>query len=202
MATINHSFGDDSTMNTKNWQNNPLLSIALMGFMALTRFDHFGSAFSLPDASLAVFFFAGFGINSLWFFTLLVLEAGGIDYLAISQFAVSDFCVTPAYFCLIPTYAVMWLAGRYCKMFSALHFAESLRIFASSAIAISFAFFISNGSFYLLSGSFGELSLGMYLQQLAHYYPPYFTSALIYIVIGLAFYRLLKSIKVATVAQS
>jgi hypothetical protein len=189
-------------MNIKIWQNNPLLSIALMGFMALTRFDHFGSAFSLPDASLAIFFFAGFGVNGLWFFTLLLLEAGAIDYLAISQFAVSDFCITPAYLCLIPTYAVMWLAGRYCKAFSSLHYVDSLKIFTSSAITVSLAFFISNGSFYLLSGSFGEPAIGKYFQQFAHYYPPYFTSAFIYIVVGLMLYKLMKSIKVLTVAQS
>jgi hypothetical protein len=188
-------------MNFKFWQNNPLLSFALMGFMALTRFNHFGSAFSLPDGSLAVFFFAGLGINRFWFFTLLLLEAGAIDYLAISQFAVSDFCITPAYLWLIPAYVVMWFAGRWCKAFAALHFTDSLKAFGLVAGATSIAFIISNGSFYLLSGSFGTFSLGRYLQQLAHYYPPYFLSSLIYIVIGLALYKLWSSIKVMDFIQ-
>jgi len=36
------------------------LPIALIALMALTRFHHFGDVLHLPDASLAVFFFAGF----------------------------------------------------------------------------------------------------------------------------------------------
>jgi hypothetical protein len=45
-----------------NWiqQNkNNLTVFALAILMALTRSDHFGSALTLPDASLAVFYLAG-----------------------------------------------------------------------------------------------------------------------------------------------
>ena len=57
-------------MNLKTNLNNQLLSFALMGVMALTRFDHFGSTFALPDASLAVFFFAGLSVISPWFLAI------------------------------------------------------------------------------------------------------------------------------------
>jgi hypothetical protein len=176
-------------MNTKIWQPIQLLALALMGLMALTRFHHFGSAFSLPDASLAVFFLAGMGVSGLWFFALLLLEAGVIDYLAIAQFNVSDYCISPAYACLIPTYAVMWLAGRYCNLFKSLYFVDSLKIFGLATFAASIAFVISNGSFYLFSGKFGQLSFAEYLARTIQYYPLYLSSTLIYAVLGLAIFK-------------
>jgi hypothetical protein len=179
-------------MNTKPWQPIQFLPLALMVTMALTRFHHFGSAFSLPDASLAVFFLAGMGFSSVWLFALLLLEAGFIDYLAITQFSISDFCISPAYVCLIPTYAAMWFAGRYCKAFKSLGFVDSQKTFGLAAIATTGAFVISNGSFYVFSGRFGELSWYGYLNQTAQYLPPYLNAALIYIVIGLAIVKLWK----------
>jgi hypothetical protein len=189
-------------MNMKSWQSLQFLPLALVGFMALTRFHHFGTAFSLPDASLAVFFFAGLGYGGLGFFALLLVEAGLIDYLAITQFNVSDFCISPAYVFLIPTYAVMWLAGRYCKTFKALQFADSLKTFALAIFATTVAFIISNGSFYWLSGSFGQLSWDNYFRQSGHYMPSYLSATLIYLVFGLMLVKLFKAIKAMTPVES
>jgi hypothetical protein len=189
-------------MNNKLRQLIQLLPLALMGIMALTRFHHFGSAFSLPDASLAVFFFSGLGVSGLWFFALLLLEAGVIDYLAIAKFSVSDFCISPAYVCLIPTYSAMWFAGRYCKTFTALDFADSIKTFGLTGIATLAAFVISNGSFYLFSGSFGELSWDNYFQQSTQYLPSYLSATLIYIVIGLAINKLMKLTHTIAVIKS
>jgi hypothetical protein len=90
-----------------------LIALGLAALMAATRSHHFGSALHLPDASLAVFLLAGFLIASPVLFGVLLVEAGLIDYLAITQFGVSDYCVTQAYWFLIPTYAVLWYAGRF-----------------------------------------------------------------------------------------
>lgn len=188
-------------MNIKPWQRIEFFPFAVMGLMALTRLYHFGSAFSLPDASIAVFFLAGMGFSSLWFFALLLLEVVVIDYLAITQFSVSDFCISPAYICLIPTYAVMWFAGRYCKAFESLGFVDSLKTFGLAVAAATGAFVISSGSFYVFSGRFAQLSWNQYLGQTIQYYPPYLSAALIYIVIGLAIIKLWKANEVA-VAES
>ncbi len=182
-------------MNNKYWRYLKFLPFALMGTMAVTRFSHFGSAFSLPDASLAVFFLAGISYLGFGFFAVLLFGAGLIDYLAISQLGVGDFCITPAYVCLIPTYAVMWLAGRFCKTFKTLELAGSLKTFAMAIIATATAFIISNGSFYLFSGSFGDLSWGNYFRQLTHYAPSYLSATLIYIVVGLTVINLKKAIQ-------
>ena len=52
----------------------PTLAIALLLAvgMAATRFRHFGSAIHLPDASLAIFFLAGFYLRASVFFVVLL----------------------------------------------------------------------------------------------------------------------------------
>ena len=158
-------------------------AVALMLLMAATRSDHFGTAFSLPDASLAIFFLAGLWLGGRYLFMALLLEAGFIDYVAIAHFGVSDFCVSPAYVFLIPAYAAMWLAGHWCRKLSVLTIASVTQKSAALMLATSTAFLISNGSFYLLSGRYANASWEQYIERFALYYPPYLTSTLIYAVL-------------------
>lgn len=188
-------------MNDNTWHKTQFLPLALVGLMALTRFDHFGSAISLPDASLAVFFLAGFGFSPLWFFGILILEAGLIDYVAITALNVSDFCISPAYLFLLPAYAALWFGGRYAKNLAVLDFASSIKMLGLAALSTTAAFIISNGSFYLLSGRFGELSLNQYLTQFGHYFLPYAASALMYIALGLGIAKLWRMAQVGAVAE-
>lgn len=165
-----------------------LVATGLVALMAATRMHHFGTALHLPDASLAIFILAGFFIASPAFFAALFLEAVVIDYLAITQFGVSDFCVTPAYWFLIPTYAVLWFAGRY---YARIHQASlrSMGVFAAlSFLAVSIAFLISNGSFYAFSGRFPDLNFADYAARVAQYYVPYLTSAVVYLVPAILIY--------------
>ena len=181
---------------------------ALALLMAATRFNHFGSSVSLPDASVAVFLLAGFFIASIsWqallVFALLLLEAGGIDYYATNMAGVSDWCITPAYWFLIPTYASMWLGGHWLakRQQHALH---SLALFAGvSWLATSSAFLISNGSFYLFSGRYTEMSTGEYASHMTQYYLPYLSASLMYIALVAAPYILLKNTnKISTAERS
>ncbi|HET7831709.1 MAG TPA: hypothetical protein VFK88_01970 [Gallionella sp.] len=161
---------------------------ALALLMAATRMHHYGSALHLPDASVAVFLLAGFFIASPLFFGALLLEAGALDYVAITQLGVSDWCVTPAYWFLIPTYAVLWGAGRY---YARIHqyTASSLGVFSAVSLgALSAAFVISNGSFYLFSGRHPNLSFAEYVARLAEYYPQYLTGGLLYLACAAALY--------------
>ncbi len=179
-------------MNIKQWLQADYLPIPLIALMALTRFHHFGDVLHLPDASLAVFFFAGFYRKKALFPFLLAL-AGLIDTIAISN-GTSSWCVSPAYVFLIPTYAVMWFAGRYCSAFKSLKPTELLMQFGVIALATSAAFLISNGSFYALSGRYPDLSWGQYFSRVAQYYPPYVSSALLYMVLGYGVMMLVKSL--------
>jgi hypothetical protein len=179
-------------MNIKQWLQYEYLPLSLIALMVLTRFHHFGDVLHLPDASLAVFFFAGFYRKRMFFGFLLALAAL-IDYLAIEN-GTSGWCVTPAYVFLIPTYAVMWFAGRYCLTFKAMKIAELVKSAGLLTLATSAAFAISNGSFYLFSSRYEDLSLGEYFVRVAQYYPSYVSFALIYVVAGFAIVKLFKSL--------
>ncbi len=171
-------------MNTA--QKRSLLIFAVLALvMAGTRFHHFGSVHSLPDASLAVFFLGGIYLAGKIAFPLLLAEAGLIDYLAITAGGVSDWCVTPAYGFLVPTYAVMWLAGRFVSPRASDHIAlrwqSLLPTVGALFVASSIAFLISNGAFYALSGYFPELSWTQYAGRVAKYYPSYVSDAFYYV---------------------
>lgn len=152
----------------------------LMALMAATRFGHFGSTVDLPDASLAVFFGAGLWLGGRYLLAALVAEAFMIDYLAISQFAVSDFCISPAYGFLLVGYVVMWLAGGYCRRLPLLSTANSLKQLLVLAIATSLAFLISNGSFFWLAEQVSNKSWAHYADNLATYFPAYFSVTVLY----------------------
>jgi hypothetical protein len=154
--------------------------VSLVVLMAATRADHFGSTLHLPDASLAVFLLAGFYLPRRAF-PVLLIEAGLVDYLALNYGGVDGWCFSPAYWFLIPTYFVLWFAGR----FYATRYRFSLRSLAEFA-AIAFAatgaaFLISNVSFYLFAGYFAKMSAAQYGTQVAQYFPTYLQSAFLYL---------------------
>ncbi|MDO9010701.1 MAG: hypothetical protein Q7U78_02675 [Gallionella sp.] len=176
-------------MNTIHIKKIAILA-TLIALMAATRMHHFGSALHLPDASLAVFLLAGFLISSPLLLGALILEAGALDYVAISYLGVDDFCVTPAYWFLIPTYAALWFAGRY---YARIHnnSLRSLAVFAGVAFAaLNVAFILSNGSFYLFSGRYADMGVAQYAAQIAQYYLPYVSGAVVYLIPAAILYAL------------
>lgn len=179
-------------MNIKQWLQADYLPIPLIALMVLTRFHHFGDVLHLPDASLAVFFFAGFYRKKALFAFLLVM-AGLIDYIAIAN-GTSSWCVSPAYVFLIPTYAVMWFAGRYCLTFKSLKLSELAMQLGIVALATSAAFALSNGSFYLFSGRYADMALGDYFVQTTQYYLPYVSSVLVYAALGYGIIMLVRAL--------
>ena len=179
-------------MNIKQWLQAEYLPILLIALMVLTRFHHFGDVLHLPDASLAVFFFAGFYRKKAFFGFLLVLAAL-TDYLAIKN-GTSSWCFSSAYVFLIPTYAVMWFAGHYCSTFKSMKITQLAKSAGLLTLATTAAFAISNGSFYLFSGRYEDLSLGEYFVRVVQYYPSYVGVALIYVVAGFAIVKLFKSL--------
>lgn len=170
--------------------------VALAALMAATRFNHFGSAVSLPDASYAVFFLGGLYLagparSILAMFAALLCEAGLIDYYATSVQGISDWCMSPAYWFLAPTYGSLWLAGRRVARHSPSqgHAREgrwlAVLIMAAWA-ASSFAFAFSNAAFYLFSGYFADMGATEYALRVAQYYLPYVSVALLYVCSAVA----------------
>lgn len=166
------------------------LCAILAALMAATRMHHFGSSLHLPDASLAVFLLAGFLVASPLLFGALMLEAAALDYVAITHLGVSDYCVTPAYWFLIPTYAALWFAGRiYARVHQ--NNLRSLGLFSLiSFTAVNVAFLISNGAFYVFSGRFADVSIAEYAARIAQYYVPYVSGAVVYLVPAVLLYVL------------
>lgn len=178
-------------------QRPALICLALAALMASTRFySHYGSSISLPDASLAVFFLAGFYLARLALpaaaaFVLLLLEAGGVDYYAIVFRGVSDSCISPAYWFLIPTYACMWYAGRWFAARQQMKWANLGLLAAVAWGSTTVAFIISNGSYYLLSGKFADMNLMQYAGRIANYYPQYLSCTMLYIACAAVLHVLL-----------
>jgi hypothetical protein len=159
-------------------------SLAVM--MAATRFNHFGSAISLPDASLAIFFlgglyFARLGRVSLAAFVALVIEAGMVDYYATSIQGVSDWCMTPAYGFLVPTYASLWLVGRWFALRHSMEGRGLIGLAMTAWAACSFAFVFSNATFYVFSEYFPGMSAVEYVLRVSQYYGSYVSVAMLYI---------------------
>jgi hypothetical protein len=129
----------------------------------------------------------------------LFLEAAALDYLAIQHFNVSDWCMSPAYLFLMPTYALLWFAGRYCSRFKTLNGVEFLYSVGLAIAASSGAFVVSNGSFYLFSGRYADLSVLHYAASVGQYYLPYLSSALLYTVLGLAVLKVASIVPALTI---
>lgn len=155
----------------------------LVALVAATRSHHFDSLTHLPDASLAAFLLAGIFLP-VAAFPILLLVAGLSDYFAFNYAGVSDWCFSPAYWFLIPTYAVMWYAGRFYKARHSMTW-QGLSLFAgTSMLATSAAFLISSGSFFLFSGRFADMSALEYAASVAKYYPQYLIGALAYLAVA------------------
>lgn len=161
-----------------------LILLALMALMLVTRYHHLGSALHLPDASMAIFFVAGFYLAGTVALPLLLLEAGLIDYIAISMAGVSDFCVTPAYSMLVVAYGVLWYGGAfYAKK---LYKPQLSTLLPAGLVALAsclISFLVSNGSFYWMGGRVADTSFADYLQNFLRYMPSFVSVAMAYIAV-------------------
>lgn len=161
------------------------IAAALVGLMALTRFNHFGSTAALPDASYAVFFLGGLFLGrvrgALAILALLLVEAALVDYYAINFAGVSGWCVTQAYGFLVFAYSALWFVGRWYAPRHDLSLKGLLGLFAAAVGAGSMAFVIANVSFYLLAGYFGSMGVAEFAASVAQYYGSYVAVAVLYI---------------------
>jgi hypothetical protein len=141
-------------------------------------------AHTLPDASLAIFFLAGFYLRPAWAFGALFAEGLLVDLTAISWGGVSGFCLSPAYLFLIPSYGAMWAAGRwYAKRYRPA-LSTVLPLVGCLLLAASAAELLASGGFYLFSGRFEDLTSAALWSRLVEYFPTSLKALVLYI--GLA----------------
>lgn len=155
----------------------------LAGFMVaivLTRGPWIDSWVHLRDATLAVFFIAG------WFFrghlvpSLLVLTAGLVDYGAV-QSGVSAWCFSPAYPFLIPTYLCLWVAGTLAPSPNISTLKEGIDVSLRLLAATLAAFILSTGSFHWLSGRYEGVAVMEQIAISLQYLPGYVGGTFFYV---------------------
>ncbi|HEY0199752.1 MAG TPA: hypothetical protein VGC19_14645 [Rhodanobacter sp.] len=168
--------------------------IALALVMAATRIHLSLLHHSVQDASWAVFFLAGFwlrgaGRRAYWAFALLMAEAVLLDYLVISHQGIdfwSHYCVSVAYWFLIPSYFSLWLGGRWLARHASGLDVRTLGL-ASAALLVSVTacYVISNGSFYWLSRSVPlPRSFAAWWENLGDWYLPFAQTTALYVGVG------------------
>ena len=187
-------------MSTYSRRHSLGLVAALAGLMALTRGSHFGSAALLPDASWAVFFLLGFYFRERALLPLFLALAAGVDFVAVGQGGVSNYCLTPAYGFLIPAYFALWLAGRGFARHHRLEL-HTLPRFAVTALAATFVCeVISSGSFYFLGGRFTDTSMQVFGERLVQYFPLDLVGCALYLGAAAALHLLANNIRQPRVA--
>ncbi len=172
----------------------PAVFLALLALLAVTRFGHFGSAISLPDASLAVFLMGGLWLGGLRCFAAYAIVAFGID-VALAKTAIeAGWCLTPAYGGLVAAYGAVWLFGRLLAKSPEL---PVLRLATVAVLAVAAHFLISNLAFWAFSGYFGQMTLTAYAAAVVKYFPPYAMTTAFYLTLGWIAQRLVTTRQVA-----
>lgn len=177
-----------------------VIAVVLSVTMLATRGHHAGTPNHLPDASWAVFLLLGFYLRSRMLLPLFLALAALVDYVAITQFGVNAYCVTPAYAFLLPAYSALWLAGRW---YAAHHRFElrNLPLFATAVLVGSASCeLISSGSFYFLGGRFADTSLAEFASRLLQYFPTNLGNVVLYLGVAALVHILIVSKQHASVA--
>ena len=153
--------------------------------MIVTRSHHIATPLHLPDASVALFFLGGIVMQRrLGYLAAMIVGAGLIDFWAINYNGVSSFCISSAYTMLLPTYALLWFGGDWVARRVDAGHALLPSLAGSFLISSIGANLISSGSFYLLSGRFGDPSLMTFLERMLQYAPGYVAYAAMYVAVA------------------
>lgn len=159
------------------------IGLALALLMAMTRGQHFATV-NLPSASWAVFFLAGVLLRPRWVFPMLFIEASLLDFAALQWAGVSDWCMSPAYWLLLPAYGSLWLGGRLYAGWHRNQLSSVALLMATVMIAALVCYLFSGGGFLYFSGRYPEPSLALLAERIGIYYPRYLGHLALYV--GLA----------------
>ncbi|MBB6247025.1 hypothetical protein [Rhodanobacter sp. A1T4] len=170
-----------------------ILLVLALG-MALTRIHHsFLHHFdALPDASWGVFFLAGFWLrgSARWAFPLLMVEAVLVDYVVITNQGLdfwSHYCVSVAYWFLIPSYFSLWLGGSLLAKYQrGLSLSTLGMAVLALLVSVTVCYLISNGSFFWLSASVPTATRNFsgWAENLGDWYLPFLETTAIWVGLG------------------
>jgi hypothetical protein len=159
---------------------------SLAAIMAATRSGHLGTPWSLPDASWAVFYIAGFHFRREWRWGLPALlgTAMAVDFAVIRYFGVSSYCVTAAYAFNIPAYSLLWAGGSWLRNRYRHEALDGVRCAASLALVASLCFLLTNATFYWLGGRVAQPTLAGWSANAAQWYPGFLGVTFVYVGIA------------------
>ncbi|MET4727581.1 hypothetical protein ABIE09_001385 [Lysobacter enzymogenes] len=165
---------------------NSLILALLAVLMVATRVNHWAP---IPDASWAVFFIGGFYLRSWtrWAFPALMALAVLIDYAVISRMGISfwdHYCVSAAYWFLIPAYFAMWAGG----LFVARNYKRRWSTLGVAAVAmvasVAVCQLLSQGSFYWISASVPNPTVAGWAANYFEWLLPYLRTTATYVGIA------------------
>jgi hypothetical protein len=173
---MNKTQKSSPTLNAKT-----LIIVAAIAFlMLLTRGSHVLTSVALPDASLALLLIGGLYLRKAAWFTLFVVLATAIDFGAAAVDSLQAFCLTAGYWGMLPTYAVMWLAGLWLgKQSNSLN---ALKFTLACLVSTLAAFVISTQTYYLFSGRFPNSGILETMQYGWNYLPSFTGFTAMYLV--------------------
>lgn len=177
-------------MLTLSNRNQILIGAVLALLLIATRGQHFATLHSLPGASWAVFFLAGVYLRPMWVLPAMLALVWGLDFLPhlLSGASLAEivhggqaFCLTPAYFFVLPAYGALWFAGRWYARRHHFEWRTLLPLGAAAFAGAAVCQLLSSGGFYFFSGRFAEPSLAEFAERLAKYFPGSLQSLAFYV---------------------
>lgn len=171
-------------MNTNQTRAVILVLLALL--MAVTRSNLPFHFMPVPDASWAVFFIGGFYLRgwTKWAFPLLMALAVGVDWWVINGQGISfwsHYCVSAAYWFLVPAYFALWLGGGIARRFYGQSTGKFLGMLVASLLAsVVVCQLLAQGSFYWISDSVANPTFAGWWQNYSEWLLPYARTAAIY----------------------
>lgn len=157
------------------------IGIVLAILMVATRGNHVASIHALPSGSWAVFFLAGALLRPRWAFAAFFALAVAVDFSSMTLERIAGTCMSPAYWMLLPAYAVLWGSGRLYSRIHVERLATLLRLVPLLVVTALVAYQFSGGGFYLLSGTEADPALAGYVERVARYAPQRLHSLMLYV---------------------
>jgi len=153
-----------------------------------TSITHFGP---LPDASWAVFFLGGYYLRSAsrWAFPALMGLAVLADFAVIRSQGIdfwSHYCMSAAYWFLVPAYFALWLGGSLLGRYQPAQEGKALALLLACLFgAVVVCHLLSQGSFYWLSDSVATPSAAGWWKNYSDWFVPFLRTTAIYVGLAL-----------------
>lgn len=171
--------------------------LVLAVLLAATRMHHFSV---VPDASWAAFFLGGLYLRNAtrWAFPALMALAVAVDYLVITRSGISfwqHYCVSPAYWMLIPAYFSMWAGGMWLRSRNADFNARGAGLLVLAVpVSVVICHLLAQGSFYWMSNAVTNPTVAGWWKNYSDWLLPYMGTAALYVALGLVVHAALRAL--------